>query len=71
MNDISSGLGVGGCGSDDFSINIQPSEMPKISQGKPIGFGKRGIRYDERCEICSKTTDVCNGCGCCRKHCEC
>lgn len=36
-----------------------------------VGFGSRGIRYDENCDRCHRMTDVCNWCGCCEKHCTC
>jgi hypothetical protein len=36
-----------------------------------MGFGDKGIRYDERCGSCRKVTDVCNDCGGCERHCSC
>ncbi len=69
MNDCYSGLGIGGVGSDDHNINTEPANIP--DQGSGRGFGKYGIRYDEKCSKCRRITDVCNWCEFCENHCIC
>lgn len=36
-----------------------------------MAFGDNGTRYDEKCDGCKKTTEVCNDCGCCESCCSC
>lgn len=70
FDDIESGLGIGGAGSDDYSIhNTGPSrELPPASGH---GFGYHGKRYEEDCENCGRNTIVCNWCGYCENCCTC
>lgn len=68
--DIESGLGVGGYGSEDYSIRTMEPSYKKQSTGG-VNFGKRGTRYDEDCETCGHNGVVCNWCGNCKKHCTC
>lgn len=58
--DISSGLGIGGVGSDDFNINSDIIET-EIQQSCSWG----GTRYDEACARCGRVTDICNNCELC------
>lgn len=58
--DISSGLGIGGVGSDDFNINSDIIET-QIQQSCSWG----GTRYDEACARCGKIRDICNDCELC------
>jgi hypothetical protein len=71
MNDTDSGLGIGGHGSDDYNINTPEPVIPQPPAQPRRGFGAQGTRYDERCDSCWRTGEVCNNCGNCRKHCEC
>lgn len=58
--DISSGLGIGGFGSDDLNINFDIIEA-EIHQSCSWG----GTRYDEACARCGRVTDICNNCELC------
>lgn len=69
--DITSGLGIGGHGSDDHHINIRELSIEPPAPTPRRGFGARGTRYDEPCETCWNTTEICNHCGNCRNHCQC
>jgi hypothetical protein len=60
--EISSGLGIGGIGSEDFNINTE-TPIPSYYEHK-CG---RGQRYDEACERCHRVTVVCNDCGRCER----
>jgi len=60
--DISSGLGIGGVGSDDFNIN---SDIIEIENQKSCSWG--GTRYDEACARCGRVTEICNDCELCEK----
>lgn len=63
--DISSGLGIGGVGSDDFNINTE-NNLP--SSGSAGCKWEHGTRYDENCESCGRySLEVCNDCGCCER----
>lgn len=72
-NDITSGLGIGGHGSDDYNIATERDvggTPPPVEKRR--GWGYAGLRYDEMCEGgCRQVTVVCNNCGCCKKHCSC
>lgn len=61
--DISSGLGIGGVGSDDFNIN---TEYDKPVNFRPTKCGN-GQRYDEQCSGCGSITVICNDCELCEK----
>lgn len=58
--DISSVLGIGGVGSDDFNVNSDIIET-EIQQSCSWG----GTRYDEACARCGRVTDICNDCELC------
>jgi len=59
--DISSGLGIGGVGSDDFNLYTeQPTTSDVVSHHE---WG--GTRYDEACARCGKITEICNDCELC------
>ena len=61
--EISSGLGIGGKGSDDYNIY---TERPSTTIYRPHKCG-RGQRYDERCAKCHRVTTVCNDCELCSR----
>ena len=70
--DITSGLGIGGAGSDDYNIHTEaPGAYITPKPKRPGGFGAHGIRYDEQCDRCRREGEVCNWCGCCKNHCVC
>ena len=69
--DITSGLGIGGHGSDDYNINTAEPHVSPLPPQPRHGFGSGGTRYDEQCERCRYVGEVCNNCGCCRRHCHC
>lgn len=72
MSDITSGLGIGGHGSDDYNIATEGEERKTPSPRKRRGFGHYGLRYDEVCDGgCRRETVVCNNCGCCERCCRC
>jgi hypothetical protein len=56
--DISSGLGIGGTGSDDYNISTEADVDYNVRGTCKWG----GTRYDEACEICGQITAVCNDC---------
>lgn len=60
--DISSGLGIGGVGSDDFNIN---SDIIGTENQQSCLWG--GTRYDEECDRCGRVTEICNDCNLCEK----
>jgi hypothetical protein len=61
--EISSGLGIGGVGSDDYNIHTE-IDAPVYAESHKCG---RGQRYDERCDRCRRITTVCNDCGRCSR----
>lgn len=62
--EISSGIGIGGAGSDDHNIASEnfASSIPG-HQGR-CGSGQR---YDESCAGCGRVTAICNDCELCEK----
>lgn len=56
-------------GDNDIDIRELSIEPPAPTPRR--GFGARGTRYDEPCETCWNTTEICNHCGNCRNHCQC
>jgi hypothetical protein len=71
--EITSGLGIGGIGSDDYNIRNtgEPPVGRATAPNRTPGIRGFGTRYDEPCEACHRVTEVCNDCGCCAKHCTC
>lgn len=68
--EITSGLGIGGLGSDDY--NLASEYMPPAAEsGSGRGFGIYGVRYGEACDKCNRIAVVCNRCGNCENHCIC
>ena len=61
--EISSGLGIGGIGSDDYNIH---TEAPITTPYRSHKCG-RGQRYDERCAGCHRVTVICNDCELCSR----
>jgi len=61
--EISSGLGIGGIGSDDYNIATEGGSAHYHSTHKCGG----GQRYDEACASCGRVTVICNDCECCAK----
>lgn len=59
--DISSGFGIGGVGSDDHNMSIEPAGVSYVRQGCKWG----GTRYDEACAGCGRVTAICNDCELC------
>lgn len=71
-------FGVGGLSQADdpyyATSQYQPTgeKRPKlVGRGLKRGPMPNGCRYDEDCELCRRTTVVCNDCGYCEKHCTC
>lgn len=62
--DISSGLGIGGYGSDDYNIWTSGDT---ISHPERDGCKWGGTRYDEACANCGRITAICNDCELCEK----
>ncbi len=63
--DISSGFGIGGAGSDDYSMATEGDSIAANNIGCQW---KHGTRYEERCENCSRNSfEICNDCGCCER----
>lgn len=62
--DITSGLGIGGAGSDDYNIHTERDTMSLDNVGCTW---EHGTRYDERCSSCGRVGEVCNRCGCCKR----
>lgn len=62
--DISSGFGISGAGSDDYSMATERDVMIVNNAGCQW---KHGTRYDEDCECCGRNGEVCNDCGCCER----
>lgn len=62
--EISSGLGIGGFGSDDYNIWIENDINPKTER---VGCERGGTRYDEACANCGSVTAICNDCELCEK----
>ena len=60
--DISSGLGIGGVGSDDFDVNSDLA-AGSYTITPPHKWG--GTRYDESCARCGRVTEICNDCELC------
>lgn len=61
--DLSSGLGIGGHGSDDFNIgNTGPA-----FDVQPGPCRQSGTRYDEPCAHCGRITAICNDCELCSR----
>lgn len=67
FDDITSGLGIGGKGSDDYNINTE-HEGPHIPTGKPRRNG--GGQLWEPCPRCGEEP-VHLDCGYCDRHCQC
>lgn len=60
--EISSGLGIGGYGSDDYNIW---TEHDRVSHPERSGCRRGGTRYDEACRKCGRVTEICNDCELC------
>lgn len=67
FDDITSGLGIGGAGSDDYNINTE-QPTPHIPTGKPRRNG--GGQLWEPCPRCGEEP-VHVDCGYCDRHCQC
>jgi len=67
FDDITSGLGIGGVGSDDYNINTE-QPTPNIPTGKPRPNG--GGQLWEPCPRCGEEP-VHLDCGYCGRHCQC
>lgn len=65
--DIESGLGIGGVGSDDYSIH---TETPVSYASKTTGRKMARGQLWEPCPRCG-TEPVCVDCGYCKTHCKC
>lgn len=76
--EITSGLGIGGVGSDDYNIHTEPAALPEYAHGHaPLGAKvcPAGTTYgqsdpDGRCAICGRPADWNPGAGCnlCDRH---
>ena len=63
--DISSGFGIGGVGSDDYSMATESGGTSYNSSGCKWSHG---TRYDENCESCGRYSfEICNDCGFCER----
>ena len=69
---MSSGIGIGGAGSDDYNIHTERDTASMYQASKKLtAFGAHGQRWDEECGQCGRATAVCNDCDCCERHCDC
>jgi len=62
FDDIESGLGIGGVGSDDY--NIATEGDTHYHHTHKCGGGQR---YDEQCAACGRVTAICNDCELCER----
>ena len=67
FDDITSGFGIGGVGSDDYNVNTE-HEGPHIPTGRPSRNG--GGQLWEPCPRCGEEP-VHLDCGYCDRHCQC
>lgn len=63
FDDIESGMGIGGVGSDDYNMSTEADRGYRQSGHKCGG----GQRYDEECAGCGRVTAICNDCELCEK----